>query len=248
MTESKNIEYEIVSKNFGNHEIEFIQQEDEIWITARSLGEGLEYVNPRKAVMKLFYRNQDELDEFSRVVTLGIGSTQQKIRLFNEAGIYLLIMFSKQPKAKGFRRWVANTVKQIRKKGYYIEKLDGMDHFDMNLKQLDIMKDIIIAQKEQNKKMHLLESKIDNVDTEVKQFEQRYEEEKPIRTETVKIITDSVQKCVENSGFHHYFFYKKIWDQFKIRSTKGTTEPIGRKIVEFIQTNPIFNRFLEMED
>jgi prophage antirepressor-like protein/transcriptional regulator with XRE-family HTH domain len=118
--------YEIIQREFEGSEIEFIRLDGEIWITAKMLGLGLEYADPRRAILKLFYRNQEEIDDFSTVVTLGDGSTQQEIRAFNETGAYLLVMFSKQPKAKEFRRWLANVAKEIRKKGYYVEENKGL--------------------------------------------------------------------------------------------------------------------------
>jgi len=248
MTESKKPNYEILPKKFGDKKIEIIHKDDEIWMTAETIGDGLEYKNPRKSIMNLYYAHKDEIDDFKGVIDSMTPGGIQETTVFSEQGIYLLIMFSNQPKAKGFRSWVANTTKQIRQKGYYIEKKEALDPFDLNLKQLDIMKDIIIAQKAQQQQMKLIESKVETVNTELKSFEHKYEVEKPIRTETVKKITDLVQECVLKSKLYHYFFYKKIWDHFGIRSTKGTTETIGQKIVEFIQTNPIFRTFLEKKE
>jgi len=243
LTESK--KFEIITKEFEGNHIDFIEKDKDIWITAEALGTGLEYATPRISIMKLYERHRDEIEDYSSVVNLTTDAGMRETTVFNEMGAYLLIMFSTQPKAKEFRKWVVNVIKEIRKKGYYIE--ESNDPYDTFIQQADLIKKAFIDLKEQNKKLILIENKVNGVNSELKSFEDKYEKEKPIRTQTIKKITDLVHKCVLSSGRHYSFFYQKIWDHFGIRSTKDTTEPIGQKIVEWIQSNDMFKRYLNRE-
>ena len=56
----------------------------------------------------------------------GVGETPtpggiQKLKIINESGLYSLILSSKLPKAKDFKRWITNEVlPSIRKHGAYM--------------------------------------------------------------------------------------------------------------------------------
>ena len=76
----------------------------------------LGYTNPRKAII-------DHIDEDDKTdgVTIrdSIGRDQKPV-LINESGLYSLILSSKLPKAKKFKRWVTSEVlPEIRKTGSY---------------------------------------------------------------------------------------------------------------------------------
>jgi prophage antirepressor-like protein len=229
MSKSEVVKYEIVQKVFDGTEIEFVKINNEIWTTARTLGTGLEYANPRRSVMKLFYRNQDEIEEFSTVVTLGVGGTQQETRVFNETGAYLLVMFSKQPKAKEFRKWLAKVAKEIREKGFYIEESNESSKNPITRIGEAIIK---IGQK-----LEQHDEKIDSISDEIKAFEERYENEKMITSRTRKEIQDLINVAKEKTGIHWAKFYQKIFRKFGISSTTDIPEKLGKKIVEWISQN-----------
>ena len=62
MTEAKQPKYEIIPRAFNGKEIDFISKEEDIWITAETLGIGLEYSDPRINIMRLFHRHKDEIE------------------------------------------------------------------------------------------------------------------------------------------------------------------------------------------
>ncbi|WEG14116.1 phage antirepressor KilAC domain-containing protein [Pullulanibacillus sp. KACC 23026] len=87
---------------------------NEPWFVAKDICEVLDIKNSRDAVSRL-----DE-DEFNTVVlTDGIGNPNRTI--VNEAGLYSLILGSRKPEAKQFKRWVTHKVlPEIRKTGGYL--------------------------------------------------------------------------------------------------------------------------------
>lgn len=145
MNENLNIwEYE-------QHEIRTIEKDGEPWFVGKDVAAVLGYSNTRDAIA----RHVDEEDK----ATVGIhdGSQMRDVVVINESGLYSLILSSKLPTAKKFKRWVTNEVlPSIRKHGAYmnrqtIEKMLASPDFLIQLGQQ--MK----AEKEKNA---ALESKI----------------------------------------------------------------------------------------
>ena len=99
-------------EQFG--EIRVIEQEGEPWFVGKDIAEALGYSNPRKAII-------DHVDEEDRGVTKcdTLGG-KQEMTVINESGMYALILGSKLPTAKAFKRWVTSEVlPSIRKTGSY---------------------------------------------------------------------------------------------------------------------------------
>ena len=83
---------------------------------ARRLG----YKNPAKA-LRDHVDEEDKLTE--RIVLSGQG---REVIFINESGLYSLVLASKLPQAKAFKRWVtAEVLPQIRKTGGYIPTRDA---------------------------------------------------------------------------------------------------------------------------
>lgn len=89
--------------------------------TAEMVGVALEYAEPRKHIMNLFSRYRDEFEDEVDFCVLklrtqidglsgGRGSGAKDTMLFFQTGVNLLGFFSKQPKAKLFRRWAKHVL------------------------------------------------------------------------------------------------------------------------------------------
>ncbi len=87
----------------------------EPWFVANDICKILGYSNPRDAVAKHID------DEDKRVSQIATPSGSQKTIVINESGLYSLILKSKLPQAKKFKRWVTSEVlPAIRKYGGYL--------------------------------------------------------------------------------------------------------------------------------
>ncbi len=85
------------------------------WLVGKDVAEALGYTNPQKAI-------RDHVDEEDKGVNDSFtpGGTQTLV-VINESGLYSLVLSSKLPTAKKFRRWVTSEVlPSIRKHGGYI--------------------------------------------------------------------------------------------------------------------------------
>lgn len=108
---------EIVPQVF-NHEdfgsIRAVKIDNEPWFVAKDVCDALGVGNSRQALTRL---DDDEKDVISND-TLG---GHQQMAVINEAGLYSLVLSSKKPEAKAFKRWVTHEVlPSIRRDGGYI--------------------------------------------------------------------------------------------------------------------------------
>lgn len=109
--------------DFG--EVRSITIDGEPWFVGKDVAEILGYSNPRDAI-----RNHvDEEDKMDGVaIRDSIGREQIPI-FINESGLYSLILRSRLPKAREFKRWVTSEVlPSIRKTGKYYIGQDNTDY------------------------------------------------------------------------------------------------------------------------
>lgn len=98
---------------FGD--IRVVMRDGEPWFVGKDVASALNYTNPRKALA-------DHVDEEDKGVTKcdTLGGAQN-LTIINESGLYSLILSSKLPSAKTFKRWVTSEVlPTIRKQGMYL--------------------------------------------------------------------------------------------------------------------------------
>ena len=86
----------------------------EPWLVGKDVAEALGYTNPRKALA-------DHVDDEDKGVTkCYTPGGDQDMTIINESGLYSLVLSSKLPTARKFRRWVTSEVlPSIRKTGGY---------------------------------------------------------------------------------------------------------------------------------
>lgn len=103
------------TQTFDQHSVELIQHQSENWLAAQDIAACLEYQKGARSVLTIYERNREELDEYSTCLKLRtVDGKQRQVRIFNERGVMLITMFSKQPKAKAFRRWAIEVLSQYR--------------------------------------------------------------------------------------------------------------------------------------
>ena len=95
-------------------EIRTAEIDGEPWLVGKDVALTLGYKNPQEAIRT---HVDDEDKGVSEILTPG---GKQKIPVINESGLYALVLSSKLPGAKKFRRWVtAEVLPSIRKTGGY---------------------------------------------------------------------------------------------------------------------------------
>jgi anti-repressor protein len=109
--------------NFENHEVRSLLLNNEPWFIGKDVAEVLGYKNASKAL-------SDHVDSEDKGVTkcYTLGGTQN-MAIINESGLYSLVLSSKLPSAKKFKRWVTSEVlPALRKTGQYqVKELSGQE-------------------------------------------------------------------------------------------------------------------------
>ena len=112
---------ELQNFNFEGQQVRTLTINEKPYFVGKDVAEALGYSNSRKAIA-------DHADSEDKGVTkcYTLGGTQQTT-IINESGLYGLILSSKLPTAKKFKRWVTSEVlPTIRKHGAYMtpEKIE----------------------------------------------------------------------------------------------------------------------------
>ena len=103
-----------IFKNADFGEVRTIEKDGQPWFVAKEVCEILELGNPSQALTRL---DEDEKDTI--ILNEGIGNPTRAI--INEFGLYSLVIGSRKPEAKEFKRWITHDViPSIRKHGAYM--------------------------------------------------------------------------------------------------------------------------------
>ena len=105
------------NKEFGK--VRTLVIDDEPWFVGKDVAEALGYANPSEAL-------QDHVDEEDKLNSKTLSSCELKLGqrggwVINESGLYSLILSSKIPSAKKFKRWVtAEVLPSLRRTGGFV--------------------------------------------------------------------------------------------------------------------------------
>lgn len=98
--------------DFGD--IRTVEQAGGIWFVGKDVAEALGYSNPSNAVIS----HVDDEDKLRTQIKYA--GQNREVSIINESGLYSLVLSSKLPKAKAFKRWITSEViPSIRKTGSY---------------------------------------------------------------------------------------------------------------------------------
>ena len=107
------------SPEFG--QIRIVEQGGEPWFIGKDVADILGYQNGSRDVNR--HVDEDDRQNYQN----GTFESNRGLTIINESGLYSLILSSKMPKAKEFKRWVTSEViPAIRKTGGYIAGSENM--------------------------------------------------------------------------------------------------------------------------
>ena len=144
---------EIQTFNFNNATMRTLTDENgEPWFVAKDVCDILGHSNASMALDRL---DDDERGKFN----LG---RQGEANIVNEAGLYTLVLGSRKPEARTFKRWVTHEVlPTIRKHGAYMTQ----QTLDKALTNPDFLIQLATKLKEEQEKVKALEPKAKALDT-----------------------------------------------------------------------------------
>lgn len=137
---------------FNDQQVRTVVRDGEPWFVGKDVADILGYKNQRDALAK----HVDDEDKNSVAIRDGIQGNPNKV-VINESGLYSLIVASKLPTAKVFKRWVTSEVlPTIRKHGAYMD----MDVIEKSLNDPDFLIQLATTLKEEKQRRMEAEAKI----------------------------------------------------------------------------------------
>ncbi|NLN03860.1 MAG: phage antirepressor Ant [Clostridiaceae bacterium] len=122
-------------KNIQFGEIRVIEKNRQPWFVAADICKALDLSNPSISIDRL------DADEKAK---LNLGLTGGETNCVNEYGLYSLVLGSRKPEAKAFKRWITHEVlPSIRKHGGYIANQESLTPEQLMAKALMVAQKII---------------------------------------------------------------------------------------------------------
>ena len=154
--------------NFGDYQVRTVIKEGEPWFVAKDVCDVLDIQNTTQATGRL---DEDERSMFN------IGR-QGMTNIINESGLYSLILASRKPEAKAFKKWVTSEVlPSIRKQGKYEVKASIPQSYSQALLEAGRLAAIVEQQEllvqEQKEALILAAPKVEYVDNFVERGNNR---------------------------------------------------------------------------
>lgn len=130
------------NQEFG--EIRAVDLNGEPWFVGKDIAERLGYVNPNEAITD-HVDDEDKLNS-KTLSSFNLNIGQRGGWLINESGLYSLVLSSKLPGAKRFKRWVTSEVlPSIRRNGGYIDGQETMSAEELMAKALVVAQQTLAA-------------------------------------------------------------------------------------------------------
>lgn len=225
------------NEKFGS--IRTVEVNNDPYFVGKDVAEILGYSNPSKAISM----HVDEEDkEFvmmnianSQNGNLSIGQT--KTAVINESGLYSLILSSKLPTAKEFKRWITHEViPAIRKTGGYIGGVENMSDDEIMAKALLIGKRTIEQQQLRIQNLEIKNSEL-TVSNTVMRPKADYFDELVDRNLLTNIRETAKQLHVKQNVFVQFLINKK----YLYRDLKGKLMPYAGKGDGLFEVKECFN-------
>ncbi|MBS5794978.1 MAG: phage antirepressor KilAC domain-containing protein [Clostridiales bacterium] len=217
-------------KNESFGEIRTLLIDDEVWFVGKDVAEALGYVEPRSAISK-------KVDEEDRgVAKMETPSGKQDMTIINESGLYSLILSSKLPQAKEFKRWVTDEVlPTIRKHGGYLTP-QKIEEALLNPDTLIQLATTLKEEQEKNKKLLIKNSEL-TVDNQIMRPKADYFDELVDRNLLTNIRETAKQLGIKEKEFINFLLSKK----YLYRDKRGKLIPYADKNNGLFELKECFN-------
>lgn len=217
------------NSEFGS--IRTVEIESEPYFVGKDVAEVLGYAKPLNALAN----HIDEDDSLKQGLTDNLGRTQETI-LINESGLYSLILSSKLPNAKKFKRWVTSEVlPSIRKHGAYMTS----ETIEQAILNPDVLIKIATALKDEqtkNKQLQAVNSEL-TVDNQIMKPKADYFDELVDRNLLTNFRETAKQLEIKQKDFINFLLDKK----YLYRDKRGKLMPYANKNNGLFEIKETFN-------
>lgn len=182
--------------NFEDQSVRVVKINEEPWFVGKDLTNILGYTNGPKAI-KDHVDEEDKLSE--RIVMSG---QHRQVFLVNESGLYSLILSSKMPNAKKFKRWVTREVlPAIRKHGAYMT--------DEKIEEVLTDPDTIIklaTQLKDERQQRLIEQQLRrDAESQVREMKPKALFADAVTSSKSTVLISDLAKMIKQNGVHYLY-------------------------------------------
>ncbi|HEM5073793.1 TPA: phage antirepressor KilAC domain-containing protein [Streptococcus suis] len=207
-----------IFKNEQFGEVQLLEINNEPWFVGKEIAEILGYQNPSKALKD----HVDEEDKLNNETLLSLG--QRGGWIINESGLYSLILKSKLPQAKQFKRWVTSEVlPSIRKHGGYLTD-NKLEEALLNPDTLISLATQLKEEREARKQLQVANSQL-MVDNQIMQPKAQYFDDLVARNLLTSFRDTAKMLKIKEREFINWLLDKK----FLYRDKKGKLVPFANK-------------------
>lgn len=213
------------NEQFGK--VRTLQIEKEPYFVAIDVCNILGLTNPTVAISRL---DEDEVTKFN------LGGLSGETNIVNEYGLYNLILASRKPQAKAFKRWITHEViPSIRKHGLYATD-ELLDNPDFLIEAITKLKE----EREKNLKLQAINSKLE-VENEITQPKAGYFDELVSRNLLTNFRDTAKMLQVKENVFIKFLLNKK----YIYRDKKGKLVPYAYKNTGLFEVKETLNHKTE---
>lgn len=213
------------NEQFGK--VRTLQIEKEPYFVAIDVCNILGLTNPTVAISRL---DEDEVTKFN------LGGLSGETNIVNEYGLYNLILASRKPQAKAFKRWITHEViPSIRKHGLYATD-ELLDNPDFLIEAITKLKE----EREKNLKLQAINSKSE-VENEIMQPKAEYFDELVSRNLLTNFRDTAKMLQVKENVFIKFLLNKK----YIYRDKKGKLVPYAYKNTGLFEVKETLNHKTE---
>lgn len=213
---------------FGN--VRVVDKDGEPYFVGKDVAEILGYSNSRKVLA-------DHVDEEDKGVTkCDTPSGKQTMTIINESGLYSLILASKLPTAKKFKRWVTSEVlPSIRKHGAYMTR----ETLEQALNSPDFLIQTLTRLKSEQEKNKILSVEISGlkVDNQIMQPKAEYFDELVDRNLLTNFTDTAKELGIKRKKLIDFLLEKK----YIYRDKKGSIKPYENNNKGLFEVKESFN-------
>ena len=223
-----------IFENVEFGKVRVVEVNGDPWFVGKDVAEILGYTNPNEAI-------QDHIDEEDKLnsktlLSFELDLGQRGGWLINESGLYSLILSSKLPTAKQFKRWVtAEVIPSIRKHGAYMTP----ETLEAAILNPDTLIKLCTALKEEQDKRKALEAANSalTVDNAVMKPKADYFDELVDRNLLTNFRETAKQLGIKEKEFIRFLIEKK----YLYRDKRGKLMPYAEKNDGLFEIKECFN-------
>lgn len=207
--------------NFKGQEVRTVTINNEPWFVGKDVADILGYSNSKDALSKHVEAEDKQIIQRSQNTTLDIPN--RGLTIINESGLYSLILSSKLPQAKEFKRWVTTEVlPTIRKHGAYLT--------DSKIEEVLLSPDTIInlatQLKEERQKVNSLQIALEESQKQARYLDLIIESKGALRVSQIAqdygMTANKLNKVLYELGVQHKV--NGQWILYKRHMGKGYTD------------------------